>query len=163
MSRNRDSSLSENIVRLFEELASVLPAECATLRIEHTSEAKRKLVTVRLTPNDSACAQIVVHVQEGCPNVYLWAGRHTPFEMMIGYEDKTIPDVRKICTAIIDGKFEEEFWSAGSEITKCIGNIELDGKVRTMRYYGGFYPFRKKERKRIKYAPYCPGANRSAL
>lgn len=75
--------------------------------------------------------------------------------MMIGYGDETIPDVRHICEAIIEGKFEEETWSVGSVITKCVGKIELDGKVHTLRYYGGFYPFRKKERKQIKYAPYC--------
>ena len=68
-------------------------------------------------------------------------------------------DVRKICEAVFSGNFEETIWSVDSEVTTTKGRVYLGGKVlRMTHWFSSFYPFRKKEKKFVRYAPYTDHA-----
>lgn len=113
---------------------------------------------MRLKPANPRSAGISVDVEHGDPNVYMWIGKSTSLEMWVERESDVIEGIRKGALAVINGDFEEEIWSVGEKLVKCVGRLTVDGEVQTLRCYGGFYPFRTKQHRVFKYEPYSSKA-----
>lgn len=140
--------LGDQVVSLLQDFVAALPAGTANLEIHHP---KNNVVWVRMNPANPRAAPLDVTIEEGCPNFYVWAGERIPLEMMCN----SLEELRDICNAVAEGKVRENLWYVGNEVVKSIGEIELGGGSRTMRYYGSWFPFRRKETKQIKYEPYA--------
>jgi hypothetical protein len=150
-------TIEDQITRLFEEMVSAFPAGCVDLRIKRAPEIRHGGVSVWLTPSELNAAQIVADAENGKSTLTVSLGRCTPIEVLPRRGRAMMDDVRELCDAVFHGKFEEDLWLVGPEVSKCIGRIAYGGRVHTFRYYGGFFPFRRKERKHIQYSPYFGG------
>ena len=148
-------TIEDDLVRLFQELVSGLPVGCAELSIKRRPEIEHDGVSIWLRPSNPQAAQIVVDAENGDSTVCIALGVRTPSEVLPCRSQTVLDQVKDVCQAVFDGKFEEELWVVGSEVTKCVARIEYGGRTHVYRYYDGLFPFRKKERKVIRYSPYC--------
>ena len=63
-----------------------------------------------------------------------------------------------LCSAIIDGKFQEVVWIAGEEVFKVSAKMQIDGKWHKWNIRRGFKPFSRARKEEISYSPYCARA-----
>ena len=148
------STIEDRLVRLFQELVSVMPAGSVDLHIKRAPEIQHDGVSVWLTPTNPEAAEVVADAKTGDSIVSMSLGKGTLIEVLPRKNATILDEVREISEAAIEGRFEEDLWLVGSEVTKCVGRIEIGGKRHVFRYFGGLYPFRKKEKKHIQYSPY---------
>ncbi len=148
------SEIEERLINLFKEILDSLPVGRASLKIKHAPQIQHEGVSISLTPVTNSAAPIVADARDGWSIISLVFGRSTLVEVLPGDKLTQLDEVRAMCEAVIQGRFEEDLWLVGSEVTKCIGRIEIDGEGRVFRYFGRSFPFKKKERSNIKYSPY---------
>jgi hypothetical protein len=129
---------------LFHQILDLLPPGTASLEIRPLKNSRHGGSDVRLKPVNPLSARISVDVEYGDPNVYMWVGKAPSLEMWVERESDVIEGIRKGALAVIKGDFEEEIWSVGEKLVKCVGRLTVGGEVHTLRRFGGFYPFRTK-------------------
>ena len=147
-------NLVPRVESLFHQILDSLPPGTACLEIQPLKNSRNGGSDVRLKPANPLSAQISVDVEHGDPNVYMWVGKSTSLEMWVERESDVVEGIRKGALAVIEGDFEEEIWSVGEKLVKCVGRLTVGGDVHTLRCFGGFYPFRKKGHRIVKYEPY---------
>jgi hypothetical protein len=130
-----------------------LAAGEAAVSIRRAPQIEHEGMSISLIPSNPKASGIVVDARNGFPIVSLVLGKSTPLEVVWRDEESGIAEVRAICDAVIKGRFQEDLMLAGSEATKSVGTIEVGGQKRVFRYYGQFYPLKKK-RIHISYSPY---------
>jgi hypothetical protein len=150
-------TLEEQIVSLFRELVKECSQNSVSLRVQPNQEPTLKGTRLELTPTLSTAAKIVaVALDRGV--VYLTFGRATPFELQTENGSPGGPpplaQIKALCSAVMQGKFEEKLWLVDSQVFKCTGKIALGDKVVTIHYRGSFHPFGKTKKEHIKYSPY---------
>jgi hypothetical protein len=148
------TSIEDSLTNLFKEMVQSLTSERASVSIRRAPQIQHEGVSVSLTPTSSTAAPIVADARNGFSIVSLVAGRSTLIEVVQGDGKPVLDEVRSICRAIVDGYFQEDMTLVGSEITKCVGTIDVEGQKRVFRYFGRVFPFRKKKRMQIAYSPY---------
>jgi hypothetical protein len=148
------SNVEESLVVLLKDLMSSLQNGGATIDVRRAPQIQHDGVSIALIPSNKNASPIVADAKNGLSVVSLVLGKSTVLEVVQRNEAAALEDVRKICSAVIDGKFQEDLTCVGSEIIKCIGRIEIDGKIHVSTYRGRFFPFRRKQRRHVSYAPY---------
>ena len=154
---NRLDAIEEELISTFEEIARALPSGRATLVVKRAPQIEHCGVSVWLTPAEPQAAEIVADAVNGNSTISLSLGRHTPVELETKGNSKVIRELKEICQAIIDGKFSEDLWLVGTEVTKSVGTIEIGGRRQVFRYFGRFFPLRTKVREHVHYLPYGSG------
>ncbi len=148
----------KNLEALFRELTVKLSEKSASVQ----TRFEPKCAVVELMPTNPNAAPITVIVPFSEEReVTLIAGKGSFFEIPLGghrYTDlPLIEEVRSICLAVIAGTLQESVLLDGDEVLQGTGSIKLSQAsapttVRWRQIY--FRPFRKKEKKYFKYAPY---------
>lgn len=147
------------VVTLFEEIVRELPEGCAKLVKEKESDGE---IIVRVFPSNPAAAVIAARGGGGL-RYDLLIGEGTLYEIFPGAPgfsstDSAAEAVRRISLAVFAGRFEETVWKVGRKNAQTIGMVHLrNEKAGKVRIIHGFYPFRFKKQKHIKYKPYCEG------
>ena len=152
---SRVTDIEQAVERLLVEMVDTLPAGCATVKVKRAPLIGHDGVSVWIRPANRRAAEIVVDAQNGNDTVTISAGEATPIEIIYRKGRSLAADVAEICRAIIEGHIEEELWSVDSQVIKSIARIEFGGQVHAFRRHTGlFYPFRRKERRQVRYEPY---------
>lgn len=100
-------------------------------------EREKDAVDATVLPTKRDAAQIRVRA-EATGWTYVGLGRATPLEFHPNggsYLDAAAADeIRVICEAVVQGRFEELLWVRGDEVVKARSRIELDQKVVRISY-----------------------------
>lgn len=153
---NSSRPLEMLVVALFRQLAESVPEGSASLRIEPNPEPVLGGTRIELIPAVSNAARIIaVVLNRGV--VYLTFGRATTLEVQVERGKSPadlVEDIRVLCEAIIEGNFEEDVWLEGSRAFKCVGKVDVGGRVITIRHRGSFHPFGRTNKEHIDYSPF---------
>jgi hypothetical protein len=143
-------------LKLLQQLVVGLPPSAVRLAVEHEKDA----VDAVVTPTEPEAAEIRVRA-EATGWTYLGLGRGTPLEFHPNggsYLDAAAADeIRVICEAVVNGRFEELLWIRGDEVVKARSRIKLDQKVVRVSYgllwsMNLFKPTQKVRRSYVAYA-----------
>jgi hypothetical protein len=148
------SNVEESLIVLLKDLASSLRHGGATIDVRRAPQIQHEGVSIALIPSNQNASPIVADATNRSPVISLVLGKSTLIEVVQRNETARSEEVRKICEAVIGGRFQEDLTCVGSEIMKCIGRIEIDGKIHVSTYRGRLFPFRRTQQRHMSYAPY---------
>jgi hypothetical protein len=148
-------SLEEGVISLFQTFARELPQDAVSLEIGPSNDPLLGGTRLELIPTSPTAAKIFALVLNRCV-VYVTFGSATPFEAQIedGNISGAISEIKALCEAVIEGKFEEDIWFAGPQIFKSVGRIDVGKRTNIIHYRGSFHPFERTRKKNIKYSSY---------
>jgi hypothetical protein len=150
---NTNESLPD-VVDLFQTILAKLPPGSAQMETEHRKDGE---VRVKLIPSNPLAAKIVAR-GGGKMGYDLSVGSGTLFEIIpsrkITANRSAVEELRTICEAVIEGKFEETVYTVGEKTVKTVGKLTIDDKTTKTRQWHSFYPLVPKKKRVIKYAPY---------
>ena len=149
-----ETNVEEELIGLFDQLVDSMPVGKASVHIKRPPQIQREGVSISMIPANPAAAQIVADAAPGWPIISLVLGRSTFVEVLPERNMTRIEQVREMCDAVIQGRFEEDLTLVGSEVVKCVGTIEIQGKRRVFRYFGKYFLFKKKQKQHLAYSPY---------
>jgi hypothetical protein len=147
-------AIEEHVTSLLKEVAESLPHGKASINIKRAPQIQHEGVSISLVPASPTAASIVADARNGFPIISLVLGKSTLVEVLPDGKKPQLDEVHAICDAVIQGRFQEDLTLVGTEITKCVGRIDIDGREQIFRYFGRIFPFKKNERRHISYAPY---------
>lgn len=162
MNKLHSHSLREDVCLLFQALVGQLPPGCASLRVTESSEATEGVDIIELVPSSPQAARITARVDEGHA-VTLSIGEGAVYEIPErGIRYTSLPctdEIKAICSAVINGRFEETLSLKRSDIVQAVGKLDVAGKTVASHWRQLFTnPFVRKEKRHIQYQPYCPGS-----
>ena len=148
--------LTEEVRAVVESVYAALPEECATFFVEDDPSATGGGVTFSLTPWSSSAAPIVINSIES--EVTIIAGKESRFEFPIrnaSQRQHALNDVKRICEAVVSGRFAESIWSVGEEVVRVDGRVCTGDEVLKTSSRFAARLFSKKAKAIVNYAPYC--------
>ena len=148
------TKIEEQVTSLLKEIADALPTGTVSLDVKRAPQILHEGVSVSLVPGNPVAATIVADARNGFSIVSLVLGKSTPVEVLPGGRRAQLDEIRTICQAVIEGKFQEDITFVGTEITKCVGKLDIDGHEQVFRYFGRVFPLKKKQQIHVSYSAY---------
>ena len=141
------------------ELVHRLVDDRAKILVSVPYAACKETLEIRITPNNPAAAQIVIHWNPNIVGAEMALGKHMIFETIdiVGKRNspQAIDHVRRILESVIAGNLTEDIWMRGDVVVKSISRLTVDGKEYVFRRgYLFINLFRKTARIIIRYEPY---------
>jgi hypothetical protein len=154
--------LTEEVEKILEDLLSLCPTDAATLTRAPDPDAVVEAVIYSIRPKRADAAPIEVSVANHDEIIDLWVGDATGLEIDVtlkGWRDignDFRSELRALCLAVIDGRFDEEYWLHENEIVRSISRFATPDKTVVARR-SRFLAVTPKEATHVKrtYKSYC--------